>query len=551
MGDNLISRRGFLIASAAVVVTACSGSEKAADAPVTATAAAEAEPSTAPPAPATTAAAPPTEPPATEPPPTDPPVTEPGVPEYAGDVDPFMLGVASGDPDAESVVHWTRLVPDGVELPDEVTVMLEVFGDEALTAVVSAQALVTSADVGYSVHALTTGLDPDTWYWYRFSTGEFASAVGRSRTTPAAGSTTTLNLATASCQHYETGFYTAHADIAASGVDLVAWLGDYIYEGATGSVGDEGRVRIHGTAEPTTLDEYRARYAVYKSDPNLQAAHAACPWVVIWDDHEVENNYAGNISQDDIELGERRAAAYRAWWENTPTRVEMPTTADAVIYRGFEWGSLVDISFLDTRQYRTDQACGDITLSTDPPCPETFDTDRTMLGTEQREWLLGRLGKAGATWNVLGQQVIMGNFMLNGAVLNFDQWDGYPVERDALFQHIADEGIANFVVLTGDIHFAGVGNLRTPDRSKVIGTEFVATSISSAGNVSADLTDLVKSLGDVVDAELAHRGWIRHTVTADSWVADYRIVDDVLVENSPMSTYRSFTVTAGTPGITV
>ena len=250
-------------------------------------------------------------------------------------------------------------------------------------------------------------------------------------------------------------------------------------------------------------------------------------------------------------LNGRRAAAYRAWWENTPTRIEAPTTADAVIYRGFGWGSLLDMSLLDTRQYRTDQACNDVTLSTDPPCPETFDTDRTMLGTEQREWLFDRLGKSDATWNVLGQQVILGNFTLNGAVLNFDQWDGYPVERDALLQAVVDQEVSNFIVLTGDIHFAGVGNLRAPGGidTALIGAEFVASSISSSGNVDPGLIDLVKSIGDVVDADLVHRGWIKHTVTPTTWSAEYRIVADALVPDSAVSVFNTYIVEAGTPGI--
>ena len=544
---RLTSRRMFLIGSITTVAAACSSSDPAA--PAATTVAAPPPTTTVPDTPVTSIAPTPTE--------AVVAVTEalddvpPLPPGYDGTTDPFTLGVASGDPDATSVIHWTRLAPIDSTLDGEITLALDVAADEAFDTLISTQAVVTDASQGYSVHGLTTGLDPDTWYWYRFRTAEFISPVGRSRTAPEPGSAVDqLTFATASCQHFESGFYAAHADIATAGVDLVVWLGDYIYEGDARSVG-EGVVRSHEGPEPTTLDGYRARYATYKSDPNLQAAHAACPWLVIWDDHEVENNYAGNTAQDGTELNGRRAAAYRAWWENTPTRIEAPTTADAVIYRGLEWGSLLDMSLLDTRQYRTDQACNDVTLSTDPPCPETFDTDRTMLGTEQREWLFDRLGKSDATWNVLGQQVILGNFTLNGAVLNFDQWDGYPVERDALLQAVVDQEVSNFIVLTGDIHFAGVGNLRAPGGidTALIGAEFVASSISSSGNVDPGLIDLVKSIGDVVDADLVHRGWIKHTVTPTTWSAEYRIVADALVPDSAVSVFNTYIVEAGTPGI--
>ncbi len=545
---RLTSRRMFLIGSLTTVIAACGSSKRAAPADTTVVASSTTPPATDPATnavPVTDAVAT-TEAAAVE---TAPPLP----PGYAGATDPFTLGVASGDPDATSVMHWTRLAPVDTPLDGEITLTLEVATDEQFDTLVSTRALVTDATQGYSAHGLTTGLQPDTWYWYRFRTGEFTSPAGRSRTTPEAGAASSqLTMATASCQHYESGFYTAHRDIAEAGLDLVVWLGDYIYEGDARPIGD-GVVRSHEGPEPKTLDAYRARYATYKSDPNLQAAHAACPWLVIWDDHEVENNYSGNIAEDGSELGERRAAAYRAWWENMPTRIEAPTTADAVIYRGFEWGSLLDMSLLDTRQYRTDQACGDITLSTDPPCAETFDADRTMIGREQREWLFDRLGKAGATWNVLGQQVIFGNFTLNGAVLNFDQWDGYPVERDAVLQTVIDKQISNFVVLSGDIHFAGVGDVRAPGGpdKPVVGAEFVATSISSSGNVDPGLIDLVKSLGDVVDADLVHRGWIKHTITPQTWSAEYRIVADALVPDSTVSVFNTFVVDPGVPGIRV
>jgi alkaline phosphatase D len=214
-------------------------------------------------------------------------------------------------------------------------------------------------------------------------------------------------------------------------------------------------------------------------------------------------------------------------------------------------GGLAEFSVLDTRQYRSDQACGDVTLSLDPACAENADPARTMLGEEQEAWLFDRLGAASAVWNVLAQQVIMANASFGEAVLNYDQWDGYPAARARLLGKIAELDVPNLVVLTGDIHFAGVGNIVDPadPTAPPLGIEFVDTSISSSGNVPASLESLVATLGDVVDVELAHRGWTKHTVTPTDWTAEYRIVADAAVADSPSSTWKSFRVTAGTPGV--
>ena len=540
---NPISRRTFLAGSAAVALAACAGDDDGA-APAT----------TNPPAttttgnpPATTSGAATTDAATTTAAAT---TTTAAPPPYPGAADPFTLGVASGDPLADSVVLWTRLVPPGEVLPDAVDVRVDVARDEGFADAVSSVTATATAGEGHSLHVVADGLDPDAWYFYRFVAGAYTSATGRLRTTAADDMAAAgLVLGSASCQNYEDGYYAAHADIAAAGLDVLVWLGDYIYEAAGQPVtGAQGAVRTHGTPEPTTIDEYRARYALYKSDPDLQAAHAACPWLVIWDDHEVENNYASESAQEPVSVDQfrtRRAAAYRAWWEHMPVRLPAPDSPDYVIYRSFRHGTLVDLSLLDTRQYRSDQACGDVTLSVDPPCAAWSEPDRTMLGAEQEAWLFDRLGSASARWNVLGQQVILGNTMLNGAVLNYDQWDGYPIARERLLQTLVDAQVPNVVVLTGDIHLAGVGNLRAPNGA-LVGCEMVATSISSGGNVDPALTAILQSIPDIVDAELAHRGWIKHTVTPERWQAEYRIVEDVTLPASPVTVYGTYEVLDGT-----
>ena len=515
-GTPRLSRRTFLALGAAAVAAGCASDDgESAEAttapPGTNAGRGSTEPSTAAPPSTTTATT------STVPATTVPPLAS----------NPFGAGVASGDPDATSVVLWTRLV--GADLPPEVTVTWELLdGDE----VVSSGTETASADQAHAVHAL---VDLDGPRSYRFRAGGFESQVGR--TAPALD-TAELRIASATCQHFETGFYAAHRDIAEWQPDLVLHLGDFIYEGASNPVGGDV-VRSHEGPEPTDLDGYRARYAQYLGDPDLQAARAACPWLMVWDDHEVENNYAGLVPEggDDAGFATRRAQAYRAWWEHTPTRLAPPDGERRYeIYRGVEYGSLARISVLDGRQFRSDQACGNPVLSTEPPCDETFEPDRTMLGADQEAWLLDRFATSAATWNVVGQQTVMTDVTLDGAVLNFDQWDGYPAARD----RVLDAAPGNLVVVTGDIHLAGVGTLGGK------GAEFVTTAISSTANVDPALEDLVRSLPNIVDAELVHRGYTRHTVTPERWTAEYRIVDDIASADSPVSTWRTFIVDHGT-----
>ena len=469
--------------------------------------------------------------------------------------DPFTLGVASGDPDATGVVLWTRLAPDplrgGGMPPDDIPVLWEVSATDDFTEVAISGTETASAARGHSVHA-TVPLDQGDWF-YRFRVGEYASAVGTTRRAPAGGDATEqVRFAVGSCQNFADGYYAAHRDITEQRPDFTVWLGDYIYEG--GGLPGEADIaaRIHLGAEPTTLDDYRNRYAQYKSDPQLQASHAVCPWFVIWDDHEVENNYAGLDPQNAAEAAgfqERRFVAYQAWWEHQPVRFDPPVAADEEfrIYRDAQWGSLIELALLDGRQYRSDQACGDETLNLDPACPETIDPTRKMLGDEQEQWLLSTLSGSTATWKCIGNQVVLTDATFNGAVLNYDQWDGYPAERARLLQAFADNAISNLVVVTGDIHLAAVAQLRAGDRGigTPVGVEFVTTSISSDGLIGDELTDVLKTFPNLVDAELSHRGYSLHTVTPEQWIADYRIVADVDDANSEVLTFATYVVAAG------
>ena len=367
--------------------------------------------------------------------------------------DPFTLGVASGDPVPGGVVLWTRLAPDpltGGGMPDRVVpVEWQVATDERFSDVVASGAEVAKPSLGHSVHVEVADLQPGADYFYRFRVGTELSAVGRTRTAPARGARLDrFAFAFTSCQSYPAGFYTAHRHMSEEDLDLVVQLGDYIYEGRP----DPASLRSHeGTGEPVSLVEYRNRHAQYRTDPDLQAAHAAFPWAVVMDDHEVDNNWADEVPQDpalqprDAFLA-RRAAAFQAYYEHMPLRRSaVPRDFDMQLYRRLTFGDLVDLHILDTRQYRSDQA----------PDSERFDPNRRILGVEQASWLKSAVAGPTARWNVLAQQVFFSqrDFASGpGVNLGNDAWDNYVADRNGLRDHLVAASTSNPVVLTGDVH---------------------------------------------------------------------------------------------------
>jgi alkaline phosphatase D len=352
---------------------------------------------------------------------------------------PFTLGVASGDPLADRVVLWTRLAPEplaaggGGGMPAEpYTVFWEVANDEAFRSLARTGSAVADPSLGHSVHVDVNGLEPDRWYFYRFHAGGHVSPVARTRTMPARDAAPALlRFVSASCQNYRAGFYTAHAAIAQEDIDLVTFLGDYIYESGQGD-----GVRDHDGPRIQDLAGYRNRYALYKSDANLIAAHRICPWITTWDDHEVANNYVGSIADENGPdfgqppeyFAQLRAAGYQAWYEHQPVRLLPPKGDSFRIYRDLAFGDLAKLFVLDTRQYRTDQQCGD---SLSPVCAGFPDPQGDVLGAAQEAWLLGGLGASSSVWNVLAQQIVFAPTPA-GPLRNFDQWDGYPLARQRL-----------------------------------------------------------------------------------------------------------------------
>jgi alkaline phosphatase D len=412
-------------------------------------------------------------------------------------------------------------------------------------------------ELGYSVHVDVQGLEPDRWYYYRFVAGLDESPVGRVRTAPPADAARPLRFAFASCQNYEQGLYTAYRHMAEEELDLVFHLGDYIYEyGAT-----HGRVREHATGEVRTLEDYRRRYAQYKSDPLLQGAHARCPWVVTWDDHEVDNDYAGGVGENGMESEEqmaaRRAAGYQAYWEHQPVRVpRVRSWADLNITRTVDWGRLARFWVLDTRQYRSDQACNG--GNDRVPCGEWADPSRTLLGAAQERWLTGGLGASRAGWQVLAQQIMMAPYDFapgTDELVSMDQWSGYPASRDRLLRAVGQRAPNRTVFITGDIHSNWVADVRgdfsRPD-APVVAAEFVGTSISSGGDGAdraGEIPEAALAENPHIKWQNARRGYVTCAVTPGEWRAEYRTVPFVSKPGAPVETASAWRVEHGRPGI--
>ncbi len=448
---------------------------------------------------------------------------------------PFLLGVASGDPLPTGVVLWTRLVrdltdPTGGMSRRPVRVRWEVATDQQMRKIVRRGEVRTNVGFAHSVHVDVRGLRPGRTYWYRFRTGGAATEPARTRTAPARDARGgALTIAQVSCQRMDHGTFAAYADIAAAAPDLVTHLGDYIYEYPV----TFGQTL---TDAPVTLTDYRLRYARYKQDAALQEAHAMSPFVITWDDHEVENNYTGLSAQessstpDRKSFAARRAAAYRAWWEHQPVRLRSPQGPNLRIFRRFDFGRLATVHVLDSRQYRTNHRCS--TSDIGPRCDGADRRSYTVLGRDQERWLNAGIRESSARWNVVMNQVVMQQwrFAPGNEVWNLDQWDGYPAARDRMMRTLG-RSRATPIVLTGDVHSSWVGSL-TRDfddpAASPIGTEFVGPAISSAP--SALLATTIPTISEQSPhlrwADGSERGWVRHTVTPEDWTAEYRFQPD-------------------------
>ena len=476
-------------------------------------------------------------------------------------VNPLTLGIASGSPQESSVILWTRLAMSplaGGGMPNAIVpVRYLVCADSAMRKVVREGSFDARPEDAHSVHLKIEGLQPGREYWYRFAAGDYTSATGRTRTRSAGDAT--ARLALASCQAWETGHFAAYADIAAWAPDCVIHIGDYIYEGGISPLGAVERksngdavrfdvVRQHNSAEIVSLYDYRNRYALYRQDASLQAAHAASPWIMAMDDHEIDNNWAGDVPQDTdkqtaLEFKIRKLAAFKAYWEHMP--IEQPPAiagleASLRMHGLYRFGP-AQVHLLDTRQFRSDQACGDPFIGAG--CAELADPARTMLGQPQETWLFDALRTSAAPFNALASQTWLAPYRhaavgapFNG---NTDQWDGYPVARQRLLDVLAT--VKNPVAVTGDWHCAAAHTLtRNPDdpKSARIGHEFSGTSISSVCPWAGQMERSQTHNPQTSYFNGRQRGYTRFTVDKKRWTTAFRVVADVTDAASPVVTDR-------------
>ncbi len=487
---------------------------------------------------------------------------------------PFTLGVASGSPTHDSVVLWTRLMPAGSAGagPGPITVRWEVAHDEQFSRIAQSGQVQAVPELAHSAHAEVRGLEADRWYFYRFMAGDAISAVGRTRTFPAPDAAVArLRLGYASCQRWEHGYYGAYRHMREENLDALMFLGDYIYEypGA-----------VNAVRQPTggwvlTLQDYRQRYALHKSDADLQGMHAACPWLLTWDDHEVQNDYAGLQAGDSgpldpaaaLDFGARRAAAYQAYYEHMPLRASVLTQAlgglasgaEMRIYQRLAYGRLASLYLLDARQYKDPQVCtraGKRGSSTVDPagCPSWGEPGRSLLGAPQERWLDAALGQGGGrpgAWNVLGQQSVFGprDFRPGpGQTFWNDGWDGYTAARTRLTDSLRRQAVANAVLLGGDVHENWVGHVLADyanPSSPSVGVEFCGTSISSRSGGNAKTAERLAENPHFVFAEANAKGYGVAEFTPRQLTTTLRVVDDVTRQDAAIQTLARFVVPAG------
>ena len=461
------------------------------------------------------------------------------------DIADFCHGVASGDPLANSVIIWTRISP---KVNAAIDVTWRICRDVEMTDEVNSGTFSTNADRDYTVKVDVDGLMPDSWYYYQFEAGDKKSAIGRTKTAAETG-LDRLRLAVVSCSSFPHGYFNVYKVLAErNDLDAVVHLGDYIYEYGEGQYDDKD-LRAERALLPkheiVSLSDYRQRHNLYKRDPDLQAVHQQYPFIVTWDDHEFANDTykdgAGNHDDSEGDFYARKRAAKKAYFEWMPIR-NQPDDLEAV-YRKLQFGNLVDLMILDTRVEGRDEQVGFFTQS------ERHDPNRTLLGFDQEQWLHNQLSVSNAKWKICGQQVQIQHIgpvalpdkLGGGASFFLDTWNGYTETRRRLFNHLEDNNIDNFVVLTGDIHSTWVADLAQDpyDRKKYngktgdgsLGVEFVTPSVTSPalppviGDVAA--AALKVSSPHLKYCEMVHHGFFILDVTEERAQADWYFVNTI------------------------
>jgi alkaline phosphatase D len=480
----------------------------------------------------------------------------------------FAYGVASGFPMPNAIVLWTRVA----QLDRSAKVSLEVATDQHFRHVIRSQQVLADAQRDFTVHAPITGLKPAHEYFYRFQTKHSHSRIGTFRTLPPANSHQPVKIGFYSCSSYEAGYYTALLGLAKEkDLDFVMCLGDYIYEHHYYS-GPAARADTTGTnkdGDVQSLAEYRQKYRFYQTDPNLQAMHAAYPFVTIWDDHEVEDNYAGDLPDSAstspatlennnkyarrVPFAQRRKNAYKAYFEAMP---RIPRKGDPNrIYGSFRIGNMAELFLTDERQYRDQQPCNDVQLAA---CPSDLLPGSTFLGSVQKNWIKSALPKSKARWKLFASETMMMSLdATKGVHANQDQWDGYSAERAEILGHFHSKGVDNLVVLSGDLHAFVAGNLTTTGEigGTPVGVELLGGSATSFGlpeelNIPATTLEALAKASDphVIFTDLESKGYCVVTATKNDLVGEFKTTNTQVPHSSPRSLAK-FKVDAGTTNL--
>ncbi|MGF1475316.1 MAG: alkaline phosphatase D family protein [Geminicoccaceae bacterium] len=475
--------------------------------------------------------------------------------------DPFVLGVASSTPRPHAVTLWTRLAPrpqeptGGID-PVAVPVDWELASDDAFGEVVARGTGIALPELAHSVRVTVDGLEPGRSYWYRFVAGDAESMTGRTRTLPASDANLNrVRFATTSCQHYEQGLFVAYDRMIEDDPDFVVHLGDFIYGVSRGDFRNHSRKE-----EPATLEDFRLRHALYASDESLKRARASFPFYTVLDNHDALKD----VDLDPAALV-KRVAAYQAWYEHMPMAGGY-TAGAASLYShgGADFGDLLRLTVMDTRQFREDEDLCREFADPDfgftiyrPACDPVQEEARSMLGAAQEAWVAGRMAGSRQRWNnSFASTVLFSPFAMGHAGDRFvyeSSWDYYPANRRRFLASVQDTGLSNPVILSADIHSNwAIDVTENPDdpESRTIGSEFLATSLASGWPppldepIKANLTNnphVHHYRGD-------QRGYMMHEVTPESWTTDMRVVDTILTTDARVSSQARFAVEAGRPG---
>jgi alkaline phosphatase D len=489
----------------------------------------------------------------------------------AGEADPFTLGVGSGEPLPDGFVIWTRLALNPLAadgrggMAGPVSVEWEIATDDAMRTVVRSGTVEAEDRLAHSVRVEVGGLDPAHPYWYRFTALGQQSPIGRTRTAPLSNARLDkFRFAFASCANWQLGYFSAYRHIAQESPDLVIFLGDYIYESTYPAAYADRVLRKHDGPTARDLAGYRNRYALYRTDPDLQALHASAPCLMTWDDHEVENDYAGEWSERTETSPEdflrRRAAAYQAYYEHMPLRARAVPRGPALrLHDRFRFGNLVTFSVLDGRQYRAKQPCeippwrrGHLAPES---CVELFDPRRSLLGAEQERWLFDGFKQNDTAWNIIAQQQLVARLRQKTESGEpgywTDNWDGYPASRQRMLDAIATSKLANPVFIGGDIHSFWATDLKADfdnPASPIVATEFVGTSITSDPGPFETFVKLLPENPHVRYFESRHRGYAIVDLSQDRMETRFQVISDRRDPQATLSTLRRFVVESGKPG---